>query len=361
MDSVAAQILAAEPDSLYRQAAQFDLATLTVQDLAAGFAGALRRVDESWRSCGRSQPLETSYSGIGMVLDQLQCPEYGPLLRRAGEALAAAQAQIRELQTRRMRDRVGSPTASTAGEYDRQAALVRRDLAQRLSGVGGALPPVPERTVSGTTIGIHATSTPGDGGATDAPASTIQNPPAGPPGPSTAIPAPSAHTGGQTVVSAAIGRSGALPPPGGLPPPPGALPSPGVSTLAAVGPDDLTPAAGIGSGTGIDTDLKPALGAGKDPSDRGGSPAAGTGSSMMPMGMPMGMSMGMGGGMSVGGPASGGGSGIALGAPDAAVWVDGAKPGGGNGVLGRRAKPFEGTRRLDDDELLESLSGGRNV
>jgi hypothetical protein len=327
IDAVVAQILAGRPDTLYEQAAGFDTANRTLQDLATGFTAQLRRIDEYWQPRTRSEPLAASRVAMVTLLQQLQCPEYGPLLRRAGAALTAAQSRIRELQMRR--------AAALPGQYEHEAVAIRRDLAQHLSEVGETLPALPERTVAGTVIPVHTTPAPrDDAGAT---ASAASGGPPTPPHPAPSVPAGLGSTSTQAVVLAAIGRPGAL--------------HPGTVSLAAAGPDDPPLGAAAGSVTGIEADLRSLPGANKDAPNQGGPPPAAGGSPMTPFMMPMGMGMGMG--MSAGGDV-GGRSRTASGSADVAAWDDDPKPGGGDGVLGRTPKPPP----LDEKELFQPLPGG---
>ncbi len=329
LDTVAAQILAGQPDTLYQQAAQFDTANRTVQDIATGFTVQLRRIDEYWRPRTRSETWAQSRAALVTVLDQLQCPEYGPLLRRAGAALTAAQARIRELQMRR--------AASLPGQYDHEAAAIRHDLTQHLTEVGEALPALPERTVAGTVIPVHATPAPRDDVGAAPPAAP--GVPPTPPHLAPAVPAGLDPTSTQAVVLAAIGRPGAL--------------APGTVALAAAGPDDPPLGAAPGSVSGIEVDLRSLPGTNKDAANQGAPPPAGGGSSMMPFMMPMGMGMGMG--MSAGEGVAGRSRTAAV-PGDGAEWDDDPKPGGGDGVLGRKTRPPLDAK--DETELFQPLPGG---
>jgi hypothetical protein len=72
---------------------------------------------------------------------------------------------------------------------------------------------------------------------------------------------------------------------------------------------------------------------------------------MMPFMMPMGMGMGMSGG----GVAAGQSRTAAVPA-DGAAWDDDPRPGGGDGVLGRKTKPPLDEK--DEKDLFQPLPGG---
>jgi hypothetical protein len=245
--------------------------------------------------------------------------------------LTVAQSHIRDLQTRRVQDATApaSVAASAPSQYDQQAAAVRRGLSLHLVDVGEGLPALPEHTALGTTIPVHTTPAPADDGGTGAPAvpgtaPTPHHPPA-------SFSYRVDSTSAQAVVSAAIGR-------------PGALSAAGALTLAAAGPQDPPPGGDPGLvPPATQADLKSLLGTNRDPPNPGAPPSAATGSSMMPFMMPVGMGMGM---------SAGGGWRTASVAGDREAWDDDPKPGGGDGVLGRTTKP------LDQKVLLEPLPGG---
>jgi hypothetical protein len=141
----------------------------------------------------------------------------------------------------------------------------------------------------------------------------------------------------QAVVSGAIGRTGVLAPVGAV-------------TLAASGAEGPPLGSDPGSLVRSQADLKALSATSKDPADQGTPPSSAGGSSMMPFMMPMGMGMGM--------SADGGAAGRTRAASvsaDGVEWEDDPKPGGGEGVLGRKPKP------PDENELLTSLIGGSYV
>src|SRR5262249_43179326 len=89
------------PDAFYQRAAAFEQAAVRLQDVVDQIRHQLNRVHEVWAGRGSEEfdNLAREISGrTTIVLQFLQNPGYGSILRTAGDALAAHQQRFRDLQ-----------------------------------------------------------------------------------------------------------------------------------------------------------------------------------------------------------------------------------------------------------------------
>ncbi|OXM54007.1 hypothetical protein CFP71_20465 [Amycolatopsis thailandensis] len=124
------------PDALYQQAAAFDSALMRYHDIFAEIVRESRQVSELWD--GQIAEAFDSFAaeltgGVDKMVQTMESPGHGVLLRRAGDALTVAQQRFRELR------------AQPGHEADNRPALqIVHDLSAAYQEAGGAMPLPPE-------------------------------------------------------------------------------------------------------------------------------------------------------------------------------------------------------------------------
>jgi hypothetical protein len=154
LDTVERQVLSVRPEAFYHQAASFDAVARAFGDIGDRFRAALRQLEEAWipYRADAPPPVVSLRSTVAIeVLDELRAPEFGVLLRAAGDSLATAQARLRDLRAQRAADQAAGASSGTA--YDGLARLVLERVSTdfvdvghgllRLTGAAGPQGPVP--------------------------------------------------------------------------------------------------------------------------------------------------------------------------------------------------------------------------
>ncbi|RSN39926.1 hypothetical protein DMC64_37035 [Amycolatopsis sp. WAC 04197] len=135
-DQLAQLVEGESPDALYRQAAAFDGALLRMHDLQAEILRESRQMSELWD--GQIAEAFDSFAaeltgGVDKIIQTMENPGHGALLRRAGEALTLAQQRFRELR------------AQPGHEADNRPALqIMHDLSVAYQEAGGAMTTSPD-------------------------------------------------------------------------------------------------------------------------------------------------------------------------------------------------------------------------
>ncbi|WP_033288615.1 hypothetical protein [Amycolatopsis jejuensis] len=140
------------PDTFYQRAEVFDRAARRVQDVLDQVRAQQNRIQEAMT--GRtSQELDDVArevaAKISLLLSVLQNPGYGAMLRKAGDALAAHQRRIADLQAQKAQQDSappveGGPSRDQIAQSQNQAAQqVLRDLSTAYQDITGTLTPLP--------------------------------------------------------------------------------------------------------------------------------------------------------------------------------------------------------------------------
>jgi uncharacterized protein YukE len=140
------------PDAFYQRAAAFDQAAVRLQDVLDQIRHQLNLVQEVWTG-GVSEEFDNlarENSGrITVVLQFLQNPGYGSILRAAGDALAAHQQRFRDLQGQKAQQEstppaLGAPPPEVTAQVNNQSAKqILRDLCTAYQDIGNAMAPLP--------------------------------------------------------------------------------------------------------------------------------------------------------------------------------------------------------------------------
>ena len=169
LDAVVTQVAAGSPATLYHQADLFDQAAARLRDSVDQLRHQLRYLSTAWQGAGSDGYLEQANvvsNRVDAVIQSTQSPSYGTLLRQSGDALAATQQRLTDLQVQRAQS-TGDP-ATDAAFYDYQAQQALAGLSNSFGSLGSQLGPLP---------GVAATGTPVSTGGQVAPlATSIESP-----------------------------------------------------------------------------------------------------------------------------------------------------------------------------------------
>lgn len=143
------------PDAFYQRAAAFDQAAARLQDVLDQIRHQLNHVQEVWTG-GVSEDFDNLAREVAgrvtVVLQFLQNPGYGSILRTAGDVLAAHQQRFRDLQGQKAQQESAPPAAGapppevTAQVNDQSAKQILRDLRTAYQDIGNAIAPLPYTT-----------------------------------------------------------------------------------------------------------------------------------------------------------------------------------------------------------------------
>lgn len=143
LDVVAQQVNAGDPEGFYQQAQAFDKVANDLQDTVDQFRGFARGVRGGWSgdTAEAAQAYMDSVAAQAVrLLATMSHPNYGDLLRQAGDALANSQRQLALL----LAARTQRPTDRT--QYDYQARIILNDLSETYVIVGNQLAEMPGLT-----------------------------------------------------------------------------------------------------------------------------------------------------------------------------------------------------------------------
>ncbi|ONI87845.1 hypothetical protein ALI144C_07840 [Actinosynnema sp. ALI-1.44] len=140
------------PDAFYVRAAAFDQAAGRLQDVLDQIRRQLNIVRESWtgKVSDEFDALAREISGrMDVVLQFLQNPGYGSVLRKAGDLLAVHQRRLRDLQGQKAQQEstppaAGGPPPELVAQVNNQAAKqILRDLRTAYQDIANAMAPLP--------------------------------------------------------------------------------------------------------------------------------------------------------------------------------------------------------------------------
>lgn len=160
-DQLAQLVNEVAPDAFYQRAAAFDQAAVRLQDVLDQIRHQLNLVQEVWtgRVSEDFDNLVREISGrVTVVLQFLQNPGYGSILRTAGDVLAAHQQRFRDLQGQKAQQEAVPPAAGapplevTAQVNDQSAKQILRDLRTAYQDIGNAIAPLPYTTAQEITV-----------------------------------------------------------------------------------------------------------------------------------------------------------------------------------------------------------------
>lgn len=152
-DQLAQLIDEVSPDAFYQRAAAFDQAAARLQDVLDRIRRQLRLVQESWSSKSAEDFDAVAREVVGQatnVLQAVQNPGYGALLRRAGDALAGHQQRLRDLRGLKTQQEAAPPAPgvptpeATAQLNDQSARQILDDLRTAYQDIAFSIAPLPE-------------------------------------------------------------------------------------------------------------------------------------------------------------------------------------------------------------------------
>jgi hypothetical protein len=147
-DEVLAQLMAADPDSFYRQAQAYDDAVAVLEETKAALAAQRRALEEMWSATdpARLDRLNELTRYLELLIGRLQDPSYPVVLRRIAEVIRDSQQRLQSLL-----DGHGQHVIDAAAQADRdkRARKILADLSGAYRQLGGSLRALPERTATG--------------------------------------------------------------------------------------------------------------------------------------------------------------------------------------------------------------------
>lgn len=149
LDEVALALSSGQPDSFYELAAALDAVGDELDELARRLGGQMDAIDEAWkRGVGSDPSTGSRASQLYALLREIRPGDFGPVLHQVGDRLAAAKAQVSDLQLQR--DQAGA--TADPSTYDHQANLVLHDVSEAFVELGADLPSLPEHTALGNPV-----------------------------------------------------------------------------------------------------------------------------------------------------------------------------------------------------------------
>lgn len=151
-EQVVQLVNAVSPDAFYQRAEAFDRGARRLQDVLDQVRYQQNRIQEAMtgRTSDDLDTIARDVSGrIGLLLQVLQSPGYGTMLRKAGDALAAHQRRLADLQAQKgQQDSAppvpGGPSREQLTQSQDQAAQqVLRDLSTAYQDITYSLAPLP--------------------------------------------------------------------------------------------------------------------------------------------------------------------------------------------------------------------------
>ncbi|ALG10357.1 hypothetical protein [Kibdelosporangium phytohabitans] len=151
-DQLAQLVNEVSPEAFYLRAAAFDQAAARLQDVLDQIRHQLNIVQDSWtgKVSDEFDSLARGVSGqTTVVLQFLQNPGYGSILREAGDLLAAHQRRLRDLQGQKAQQEsappvAGGPPPEEVAEVNGQSAKqILRDLRAAYQVIANAMTPLP--------------------------------------------------------------------------------------------------------------------------------------------------------------------------------------------------------------------------
>jgi hypothetical protein len=149
LDTIAAHLAWATPQSWYDRADFFDAAVTDLENAAVTVGRSVRDLDDAWQRGGPepvAPQIRAHLTEAARLLREVQPIGIGPMLRRAGDVLASAQAQVRELQQQR------AEPGATGPQYDQLARQILHRVTTSYVDIGAGLPNLPATTVLGRPI-----------------------------------------------------------------------------------------------------------------------------------------------------------------------------------------------------------------
>jgi hypothetical protein len=175
-DEVLDQVMAADPDTFYRQARAFDDAVTVLHDAKAALQTQRRTLEETWSTQDpvRFDRLDQVTRHLELLMSRYRYPSYPQTLRRIGDLIRDSQRRLLSLK-----DDHGQhgDSAAARADRDKRARKILADLSTSYRQLGGSLREPPERTADGGLLPAsftrtespdgmrHTTATPVAGGA----------------------------------------------------------------------------------------------------------------------------------------------------------------------------------------------------
>lgn len=155
-DEVLAQLMAADPDSFYRQAQAYDDAVAVLEETRAALAAQRRALEEMWSATdpARLDRLNELTRYLELLIGRLQDPSYPVVLRRIADVIRDSQQRLQSLL-----DGHGQHVVDAAAQADRdkRARKILADLSGAYRQLGGSLRALPERTATGDPLPASST------------------------------------------------------------------------------------------------------------------------------------------------------------------------------------------------------------
>jgi uncharacterized protein YukE len=150
-DQLAQLVNEISPDVFYQEAVAFDNAAARLQEVLDAFRHETRTMQDAWSGeiAETFDGMAEVFSGyINGMLQSMQDPGYGTRMRQAGDALAAAQQRLKDLQAQKAQQAAspvapGAPPAAAVDQGNQQLALqIVYDLSIGYRDIGFAIPPL---------------------------------------------------------------------------------------------------------------------------------------------------------------------------------------------------------------------------